>query len=148
MLQRHLTSRGIINWYVRFHEELVSVAASREFARFYQTVVKKLTLFRQRTLAQGDAIEVSNREHHAIMRHLGAGDAKAAGRAMQKHILASSARMQKALRAFQRGNAANQNAGYRATQSATRPASTLILEWGSGLRPPIAREDVDDAELT
>jgi DNA-binding GntR family transcriptional regulator len=104
---------------VRFHEELVSVAASREFARFYQ-VVKKLTLFRQRTLAQGDAIEVSNREHHAILRDLGAGDAKAAGRAMRKHILASSARMQKALRAFQIGNAANQNAGYRATQSGTR----------------------------
>jgi phosphonate utilization transcriptional regulator len=95
---------------VRFHEELVSVAASHEFARFYQTVVKKLTLFRQRTLAQGDAIEASNREHHAILRHLGAGDAKAAGRAMQKHILASSARMQKALRAFQIGKAANQNA--------------------------------------
>ena len=105
---------------VRFHEKLVSVAASHEFARFYQTVVKKLTLFRQRTLAQGDAIEVSNREHHAILRHLGAGDAKAAGRAMQKHILASSARMQKALRAFQIGKAANQNAGYRATQSGTR----------------------------
>ena len=38
---------------VRFHEELVAIADSREFARFYRAVVKKLTLFRQRTLAQG-----------------------------------------------------------------------------------------------
>jgi phosphonate utilization transcriptional regulator len=91
---------------VRFHEELVTVAGSREFARFYQALVKKLTLFRQRTLAQGDAIAVSNREHHAILRHLAAGDANAAARAMRKHILASGGRTQKALRAFHTSNGA------------------------------------------
>jgi DNA-binding GntR family transcriptional regulator len=93
---------------VRFHEEFVAVADSHEFARFYQAVVKKLTLFRQRTLAQGDAIAASNREHHAIMRHLAAGEPKAAARAMQKHILASGDRMQKALRAFHKSNGTNQ----------------------------------------
>ena len=85
---------------VRFHDELVAIADSREFARFYRAILKKLTLYRQRTLSQGDAVVFSNREHHSILRHLGRGDAKAAGEAMQKHILASSGRMQKALRAL------------------------------------------------
>jgi len=93
---------------VRFHEELVAGADSREFARFYWAVVKKLTLFRQRTLAQDDAIAASKTEHHAILRHLASGDAKAAARAMQKHILASSRRMQKALRAFHKSNSPDQ----------------------------------------
>jgi phosphonate utilization transcriptional regulator len=93
---------------VRFHDELVAVADSREFARFYQAVVKKLTLFRQRTLARGGAIAVSNKEHQAILRHLAAGEPRAAARAMQKHILASSERMQEALRAFHRSNGVSQ----------------------------------------
>jgi phosphonate utilization transcriptional regulator len=110
---------------VRFHEELVAIADSREFARFYQAVVKKLTLFRQRTLAQGDAIAVSNREHHAILRHLAAGDAKAAARAMQKHIQASSGRMQKALRAFHKSKAANQNAAHQEERAGIAPVGSL-----------------------
>jgi phosphonate utilization transcriptional regulator len=110
---------------VRFHEELVAIADSREFARFYRAVVKKLTLFRQRTLAHGDAITVSNREHHAILRHLAEGEPKAAGRAMQKHILASSGRMQKALRAFHKSNSAGQD-----ERTGVRPNGSLTQARG------------------
>ena len=118
---------------VRFHEELVGVADSREFARFYRAVVKKLTLFRQRTLAQDDAIAASNTEHHVILRHLASGDAKAAGRAMHKHILASSGRMQKALRAFHKSKAANQNAAHQKERAGIAPVGSPARARSSAL---------------
>jgi DNA-binding GntR family transcriptional regulator len=85
---------------VLFHERLAELAGSREFAGFYRTLINKLMLFRRRTLGQGGAVATSNLDHQAIVRHLAAGDADAAGRAMHKHIIASGRRMRRALHQF------------------------------------------------
>jgi phosphonate utilization transcriptional regulator len=85
---------------VLFHEKLTAFAGSREFASLYKTVIKKLILFRRRTLGQGGAVALSNVEHQTILKHLAAGDADAAGRAMYRHIKASGRRMRRSLQDF------------------------------------------------
>jgi phosphonate utilization transcriptional regulator len=87
---------------VQFHERLTEFSGSREFAGFYRTLINKLILFRRRTLGRVEAVAVSNLEHHAIVRHLAAKDADAAGRAMHKHIAASGRRMRRTLQQFLR----------------------------------------------
>lgn len=99
-------ARGDVESYhesnVQFHEKLTEFSGSREFSGFYRTVINKLILFRRRTFGQGGAVAVSNLEHQAIVRHLAARDADAAGRAMHKHIMSSGRRMRHALQQFLR----------------------------------------------
>lgn len=85
---------------VQFHEKLTEFSESREFAGCYRMLINKLILFRRRTLGQGHAVVISNVEHHAIVRHLAARDADAAGRAMHRHITASGRRMRRSLQQF------------------------------------------------
>lgn len=85
---------------VQFHDRLTEFSASREFANFYRALIKKLMLFRRRTLGQGGAAALSNAEHQTILKHLEAKDRNAAGRSMHKHISASGRRMRRALRGF------------------------------------------------
>ncbi len=105
---------GDVNTYhplnVRFHERLVEFAGSLEFSSVYYTLMKKLTLFRRHTLGQSGAISVSNAEHQEIVAQLAARKPQAAGSAMRRHILASSARMTKSLRVFQAGAPQNEEA--------------------------------------
>lgn len=85
---------------IRFHERLLELANSFELIGVYQILLKKLTLFRRRTLGQDGAISVSNAEHRVILRELVTRNADAAAQAMHDHIMASSRRMQKGLRLF------------------------------------------------
>jgi phosphonate utilization transcriptional regulator len=85
---------------VRFHDCLTDWSRSWEFAGTYRALIRKLMLFRRRTLGQGGAIALSNAEHHKILTHLEARDAEGAGRSMHRHISNSGRRMQRALRDF------------------------------------------------
>jgi DNA-binding GntR family transcriptional regulator len=97
-------TRGEVESYhesnVQFHDRLAEWSGSREFAAFYRAAIRKILLFRRRTLGHGGAVAFSNAEHQVILRQLAARDAEAAGRAMYRHITNSGRRMQKALRAF------------------------------------------------
>lgn len=85
---------------VQFHERLVELAGNRELANMYRRLVDQLTLFRRRTLAQEGALALSNSEHLRILEALSARDPIAAGKLMHEHIMASSQRMQEALRRY------------------------------------------------
>ena len=96
--------RGDVDAYhplnVKLHECLVEFAENRKLAAIYRRLVNELTLFRRHTLAHFEAMAVSNAEHHAILDAIASGDPVAAGDAMHDHILASSERMQRALRLY------------------------------------------------
>ena len=62
----------------------------------YRRLVNELNLYRRAALAQVGTLPVSTREHRGIVERIAAGDAAAAGRAMQEHVLASRDRMHRA----------------------------------------------------
>lgn len=70
----------------RFHELIVDSAGNRTLAAQYRMLVKRLRLFRARNLMFGDTLEVSHREHQAIVDAIGRRDADAARRACFDHV--------------------------------------------------------------
>lgn len=70
----------------RFHELIVDAAGNRTLAAQYRMLVKRLRLFRARNLMFGDTLEVSNREHTAIVDAITRRDADAAARACFDHV--------------------------------------------------------------
>jgi phosphonate utilization transcriptional regulator len=81
---------------MRFHELLVEFAGNGELVSVYRRLVGSLSLFRRHTLALEGSLAESNTEHRAIVAHLSARDAAAAGRVMHSHIACSSKRTQQA----------------------------------------------------
>jgi DNA-binding GntR family transcriptional regulator len=75
-----------------FHAVLVVAADNHRLQQVYNGLVKELRLFRRRGLASDDALDASNREHHAIVDAVAARDPAAAGAAMENHILQGKAR--------------------------------------------------------
>jgi DNA-binding FadR family transcriptional regulator len=59
----------------------------------YRRLANELRLFRRATLAQGDTLAVSTREHREIVDQIAAGKVAAAGRALYDHVMASRERM-------------------------------------------------------
>ena len=76
-----------------FHDRLVELAGNSKLLSTYRRLVNELNLFRHATLAQVGTLPVSTREHRAIVDRIAAGQAAAAGRALQEHVLASQSRM-------------------------------------------------------
>jgi DNA-binding GntR family transcriptional regulator len=70
----------------RFHEHIVDSAGNRTLAYEYRMLVKRLRLFRARNLMFGDNLEVSNREHRAIVEAIAGRDVEAAGLACFDHV--------------------------------------------------------------
>jgi len=75
-----------------FHGALVEAADNPRLRAVYQGLAKELRLFRRRGLVSEGAMELSNREHHAIVDAVAARDAPAAASAMEHHILQGKAR--------------------------------------------------------
>lgn len=93
---------------IRFHERLIEIASSIELTRIYRILLKKLTLFRRRTLGQDGAVSVSTAEHRLIVQQLASRNSTAAAMAMHDHIMASSRRMQQGLLLYFQSKPADQ----------------------------------------
>jgi phosphonate utilization transcriptional regulator len=76
-----------------FHDRLVTLAGNAKLLLIYRRLANELRLFRRATLAQGDTLAVSTREHRAIVDQIAAGKVAAAGRALYDHVMASRERM-------------------------------------------------------
>jgi phosphonate utilization transcriptional regulator len=81
---------------VTFHEKMVESVGNRKLLEIYRKLLNELTLYRRRSLGQPGAMESSEKEHHALLEAIRSGDAGKAGKAMRRHILASSERLQRA----------------------------------------------------
>jgi DNA-binding GntR family transcriptional regulator len=76
-----------------FHGYVVERAESATLAREYAAMVKKLHLFRARSLVQGGGLAVSNREHREIVDALASGDVDRAHAACWRHVERAKHRM-------------------------------------------------------
>ena len=69
-----------------FHNFIVENAGNATLAAEYHGMVKKLHLFRARSLVQGGGLAVSNREHGEIVDALASGDIERAQAACWRHV--------------------------------------------------------------
>lgn len=82
-----------------FHATIVQHAGNGTLAGEYQAMVKKLHLFRARSLVQGGGLAVSNREHREIVDALASGDVDRAHGACWRHVERAKHRMLAAIKA-------------------------------------------------
>lgn len=81
-----------------FHAFIMEHAGNRTLVNEYNRFVKKLHLFRQRSLVQGGGLAVSNREHREMVDALASGDVERAGAAHRRHIERAKLRLIEAMR--------------------------------------------------
>lgn len=82
-----------------FHNFIVEKASNGTLAREYAAMVKKLHLFRARSLVQGGGLAVSNREHSEIVDALASGHVERAHAACWRHVERAKHRMLAAVEA-------------------------------------------------
>lgn len=70
-----------------FHAALVEATDNPRLVEMYQGLVKEIQLFRRRGLVSAGAMELSNREHRAIVEAIMVQDAARTAAAMEQHIL-------------------------------------------------------------
>lgn len=75
-----------------FHAALVTAADNRRLEEVYEGLAKELRLFRRRGLGSNTALELSNREHRAIVDAIASHDAARAAATMENHILQGKTR--------------------------------------------------------
>lgn len=76
-----------------FHAALLAAAGNAPLQKAYANAVKRLHLFRRRALLHPVQLELSLREHDALLDAIAAHDADAAGEAAEAHILLGRDRM-------------------------------------------------------
>lgn len=69
-----------------FHDFIVSAAGSKTLAAEYRGFVKKMHLFRAKSLVQGGGLSVSNLEHREMVEALASGDPERAHASHWLHI--------------------------------------------------------------
>lgn len=75
-----------------FHAVLVTATDNPRLEAVYKGLAKELRLFRRRGLVSSTALELSNREHRAIVDAIASHDAARAAATMENHILQGKAR--------------------------------------------------------
>lgn len=89
--------RGDVDGYhdanIAFHDRIVELAGNPKLTALYRRLVNELHLHRRAALGQAGILPVSMREHRAIVDHIAARRAAAAGRALYEHAMASRARV-------------------------------------------------------
>ncbi len=83
--QYHLLNLG-------FHDRLVEMAGNRKLTAIYRKLIKELSLFRRRNLAEPALLPISIAEHRQIVKAIASGDAAAAEKAMFDHAMESKER--------------------------------------------------------
>ena len=71
---------------LQFHHTIVEASGNRTLQGEYQRFVKKMHLFRARSLVQGGGLAVSNREHAEMLGALGSGDPDRAYATHWRHV--------------------------------------------------------------
>src|SRR5215213_2258569 len=82
-----------------FHSFIVAAAGNATLSTEYGSFVKKLYLFRARSLVQGGGLAVSNREHREIVDALASGDVERAHAAHWCHVDRAKHRLLASLKA-------------------------------------------------
>ena len=83
---------------VAFHERMVELAGNATLLQIYRRLLKELALYRSHSLGQPGAMRSSVAEHAAIFSSIRMRDVETAKKLMAEHIIASSARLQRAQR--------------------------------------------------
>jgi len=68
-----------------FHQRLVEGSGNRRLLSIYNRLLNELHLFRRFGLTQHGEMQLSNREHHQILKMIAAGDSEGAAEAMRSH---------------------------------------------------------------
>jgi DNA-binding GntR family transcriptional regulator len=76
-----------------FHAYIIDACKNATLANMYRGMVKKLHLFRARSLVQGGGLDVSNSEHREMVNAIIARDPDRAANAHSNHVLAAKARL-------------------------------------------------------
>jgi DNA-binding GntR family transcriptional regulator len=76
---------------LRFHEAIVRFSGNARLLAMCSSVHREMHLFRRRTLDMPGRMKVSNAEHRRILHAIESGDAEAAVREMEHHVLDSRA---------------------------------------------------------
>jgi DNA-binding GntR family transcriptional regulator len=82
---------------LRFHRRLIDFADNYKLSMIMPSLEVELHLFRTRGLVRPGAMGHSNEEHRSIVEALRAGDATAASRLLERHIIAGKSRFLKVL---------------------------------------------------
>jgi phosphonate utilization transcriptional regulator len=77
---------------LKFHDRMVEATGNRKLADTYRKLIKELSLFRRRNLADGALMKKFLAEHKLIVKAIASGDAVAAGQAMYDHVMLSKQR--------------------------------------------------------
>ncbi len=78
---------------LQFHQLIVTSSGNRTLVAEYQRFVKKMHLFRARSLVQGGGLAVSNSEHREMVNALASGDVERAHAAHWRHVERAKARL-------------------------------------------------------
>jgi DNA-binding GntR family transcriptional regulator len=81
-----------------FHEAIVDGSGNATLAAQYRAFVKRLNLFRARSLVQGGGLAVSNREHREMVSAIAARDPAWAQEAHWRHVSCAKDRLLKVVR--------------------------------------------------
>ncbi len=82
---------------LQFHQLIVGSTGNKTLIAEYQRFVKKMHLFRAKSLVQGGGLAVSNSEHREMVRALASGDVEQAHASHWSHVERSKARFLTAL---------------------------------------------------
>jgi DNA-binding GntR family transcriptional regulator len=91
-----------------FHEAIVDGSGNATLAAQYRAFVKRLNLFRARSLVQGGGLAVSNREHREMVAAITARDPGWAQEAHWRHVASAKDRLLKVVRTEAELDAAEQ----------------------------------------
>jgi DNA-binding GntR family transcriptional regulator len=89
---------------VAFHAFILDACGNVTLAREYKSFVKRLTLFRARSLVQGGGLTVSNREHREMVESVRARDPEWAHEAHWRHVANAKNRLLAVVRAEARAD--------------------------------------------
>lgn len=84
---------------LEFHRTIVESAGNKTLLAEYLRFVKKMHLFRAKSLVQGGGLAVSNREHREMVDALASGDVERAHATHWRHVERAKARLLAALEA-------------------------------------------------
>jgi DNA-binding GntR family transcriptional regulator len=82
---------------LEFHQLIVKSAGNDTLLAEYQRFVKKMHLFRAKSLVQGGGLAVSNREHREMVDALASGDIERAHATHWRHVERAKARLMAAM---------------------------------------------------
>jgi phosphonate utilization transcriptional regulator len=77
---------------LKFHDRMIELSGNRKLTDTYRKLIKELSLFRRKNLADAALMQTFLSEHKQIVKAIASGDAQEAGRAMLDHVMLSKQR--------------------------------------------------------